>query len=210
MPLRTEINPGYLIRLAIVSSACLFMCLWSLYDGLVAYPNQRKHALEYQDFADAHPELDKKELYDQWDETARQTHGWLVGKNDLEKPRSAYDINSQFVMAVVTGLIGLFFLWKLLRNRGRWIEADEQGLRSSEGREVAFDAIHALNKKLWQNKGIAKVIYAIHGKKQKIVLDDCNYVRDTTQAILRHVEANIDHAFIVNGKPEPPSSPEEP
>jgi hypothetical protein len=69
---------------------------------------------------------------------------------------------------------------------------------------VKFDQVTALNKKKWQNKGIAKLLYEVDGRKNKIVLDDCNYDRDTTNAILRHVEAAIGHDKITNGKPEPP------
>jgi len=93
---------------------------------------------------------------------------------------------------------------KLLFNRGRWIEADDEGMCSSENRELKYDQITALNKKKWNSKGIAKVLYEVDGRKKKIVLDDCNYERDTTQAILRHVEAAIGHDKITNGKPEPP------
>ena len=183
------------------------MCLYCLKDGFISWPNQRKYALEYQKFGEDNPDLGEKQRADKWNETARTTHGWLA--EALKKPRTVYEINGQFYMAAVTGLIGLIFLAKLLRNRGRWIEASDEGLRSSEGREVRFDQISEFDKKLWQNKGIAKVIYDINDKKQKIVLDDCNYERDTTQAILRRLEANIDHAKIVNGKPEPPPKPSE-
>ena len=205
MNLRTDINPRYLVRLAIVGLMCTGMCLYCIKDGVVTWPNQRKYALEFQEYSKIHADLDEKERADKWNEGAIASHGW---KSDLlKKPRTKYDINGQFAMAAVAGLIGLIFLTKLLSNRKRWIEADEKRLRSSQKREVALDAISALDKKKWANKGIAKVLFQTNGKNREIVLDDCNYDRDTTQAILRHVEANIDHAKIINGKPEPPPKP---
>ncbi len=48
------------------------------------------------------------------------------------------------------------------------------------------------------------MLYEVDGEKKIIVLDDCNYDRDTTNAILRHVEAAIGHSKIINGKPEAP------
>jgi len=208
MNLRTEINPRYLLRMGLVGLFCVGMALYCIYDGKVTYPAQRARALAYLEFKENHPEMGEKDLYAEWKEvTAEQ--GWDPGiagksKTPYGPPKKPVDINGQFIMAAVIGLVGLFFLSKLLLNRGRWIEADDNGMRSSGNREVTYDQITALNKKKWQNKGIAKVLYEVDGRKNKIVLDDCNYQRDTTNAILRHVESVIGHEKITNGKPEPP------
>lgn len=211
MNLRTEINPRYLMRMGLVGLACVGMTLYCIYDGTVAYPAQRERAVAYQEFEKEHPDVGQKDLFDLWKEEAAK-QGWepgIAGKQitPYGEPKKAVDINGQFVMAAVTGLIGLFFVSKLLMNCRRWIEADENGLRSSEKRETKFDQVTALDKKKWQNKGIAYVLYEADGRKGKIVLDDCNYDRDTTNAILRHVEAAIGHEKIINGKPEPPPKP---
>jgi len=180
-------------------------------DGLITYPAQRERALAYQKFEAENPELGQKELSDQWKVIAAEK-GWdpgIAGKEitPYGEPKKEYQFNQQFIMGGFTGLIGLIFVSKFLLNRGCWIEADENGLRTSEKREMTFDQVTALDKKKWANKGIAKVLYEADGSKNKIVLDDCNYERDSTQAILRHVEAAIGHDKIVNGKPEPPPKP---
>ncbi len=206
MTLKTNINPRYLIRLGIVGIMCTGMCLYCIYDGKVAYPAQRERALAYQEFEKENSQLGQLDLFKAWKVYAAE-RDWDPGVGGTPitpygVPKKEYQFNQQFGMAAITGLIGMIFLYKLLSNRGCWIEADDKKLRSSEKREVPFDAIEALDKKLWSNKGIAKVLYQDQGKQQKIVLDDCNYERDSTQEILRHVEANIDPAKIVNGKPE--------
>lgn len=208
MNLRTEINPRYLMRMGLVGLFCLGMTAYCIFDGTVTYPAQREKALAYLEFEQANPDLGQKDLFEQWKAEAGK-RGWDPGMGgQLETPygtpKKPVDINGQFIMAAVTGLIGLLFVSKLIFNRGRWIEADDDGLRSSEKREVKFDQVTALNKKKWDSKGIAKVLYEVDGRKNKIVLDDCNYVRDTTQAILRHVEAAIGPEKIIHGKPEPP------
>jgi hypothetical protein len=197
--------------MGLVGLFCIGMTLYCIYDGKVAYPAQRERALAYLEFEENHPELGQKDLFDQWKEEAVR-RGWdpgVAGKQGTPygEPKKEYQFNQQLYMAGFTGFFGLIFLAKLLFNRGRWIEADEQGVRSSENRELKFDQITALDKKKWQNKGIAKVLYEVDGRKNKIVLDDCNYERDTTQAILRHVEAKIGSDKITNGKPEPPPKP---
>ncbi len=208
MNLRTEINPRYLLRMGIVGLVCIGAGLWFLYDGMVTYPAQKERAEAYLLFKVANPELGEMQLFDKWKEVAAE-HGWPAGTagkpvTPYDVPKKEYDINGQFYFAGFAGLIGLFFLGKLLLNRSRWIEADDEGMRSSENRELKFDQVTALDKKKWQSKGIAKVLYEVDGRKNKIVLDDCNYQRDTTNAILRHVEAAIGHDKIINGKPEKP------
>ena len=211
MPLRTDINPAYLIRLGVVGLLCTGMCLYCVYDGTITYPNQQLHFDQYEEFAKGNADLDELDRETKWNEVAVTTHGWLVKhfkdkKGHLQR-RTTYHIRQQFAMATLTGLLGFIFLLKLIGHWRCWIEATEDELSSSEGRKIAFDQIGALDKKLWRNKGIAKVLYEQDGRKKKIVLDDCNYVRNTTHAILRHLEGNIDHAKIINGKPEPPSAP---
>ncbi|NOZ38642.1 MAG: hypothetical protein GXP24_00265 [Planctomycetes bacterium] len=208
MNLRTEINPRYLMRMGLVGLFCIGMALYCFYDGKVAYPAQRERALAYEEFEEQNPELGQKDLFDEWKKFAAEK-GWEPGIAGKEitpygEPKKEFQFNQQLIMGGFIGLIGLFFFSKFLLNRGRWIEADDDGLRSSEKRELKFDQVTALNKKQWQNKGIAKVLYEVDGRKDKIVLDDCNYQRDTTNAILRHVEAAIGHDKIINGKPEPP------
>lgn len=208
MNLRTEINPRFLLRMGLVALFCIGMTLYCIYDGTVAYPAQRERALAYLEFEEQNPDVGEKDLYDLWKAEAEK-QGWdpgIAGKQHTPYgiPKEEHEFALQLYMGGFTGILGLFFLGRVLLNRGCWVEADENGLRTSENREVAYDQITALNKKKWQNKGIAKVLYEVDGKKDKIVLDDCNYVRDSTNEILRKVEAEIGHDKIINGKPEPP------
>ena len=197
MNLRTEINPRYLMRMGLVGLACLAMTAYCLYDGFVAWPAQREQALAYLEFEEAHPEVGAKDKFDLWKVEAEK-RGWDPGYGGKPvtpygEPKKPYEIGQQFAMAAVVGLISLIFIGKFFLNRGRWIEADEDGMRSSENRELKFDQVTALNKKKWDNKGIARVMYEADGRKKTIVLDDCNYDRDTTNALLRHVEKKIGH-----------------
>lgn len=211
MKLRTEINPRFLLRMGLVGLFCVGMTALCVKDGLYAYPAQRERALAYLEFQAANPEVGEKDLYDMWKEQAAEK-GWDPGSGGAQQtpygpPKEEYTFAQQLYMGGFTGFLGLIFLGRVLLNRGCWIEADEQGLTTSENREVQYDQITALDKKKWQNKGIAKVLYEQDGQKNKIVLDDCNYDRPTTDEILRHVEAKIGYDKIINGKPEPPPKP---
>lgn len=213
MKLRTEINPRFLIRMGIVGLFCIGMTGLCLKDGLMSYPQQQEQANAFLAFEEANPDVDAKELYDMWKAEAAEK-GWDPGVGGKEKtpygpPKTQIEINQQFYMGGITAFLGLIFLGRVLLNRGCWIEADEEGLRSSEKREVTFDQVTTLDKKKWDNKGIAKLNYEVDGRTDRIVLDDCNYDRDTTNEILRHVEKSIGFDKIINGKPEKPPKPKQ-
>jgi hypothetical protein len=198
MSLRTNISGKHLIRLTVVGLFCLGFGLWALYDGKVTYPNQRKRALAFQE----HEEQGRLEEWTQY--TAER--GWEP--YDPGEPKTESEITVQFVMFVVAGGAGLLVLIHVLRCRGRWIEMDETGLRTSRGQTVAFGQITEIDKKKWDKKGIAKLQYQENGRDSVLTLDDFIYERPTTDDMLRQVEEHVGHDKIVNGKPEPPPKAE--
>jgi len=175
-----------------------------MYDGLVGYPSQRDQSIAFMAFTEEHKDqLDPKDIVDKWKEYA-VSKGWPATQPNVDEPKNDEDIFQQFLMASVLAPIGLFFLIQLLLNRGRWIEANDMVLTSSQGHQFELSQIVKLDKKKWQKKGIATIKYESDGRQRKLVIDDCNYERETTNKILRHIESNIDHAKITGGKPEPP------
>ena len=231
MALRTNISGRHLIRLTVVGLFCLGFGLWALYDGKITYPNQRERALAYQELkeqrregewplivaehgwkpydqgeaAQAYQELKEQGRLKEWPQIVAE-RGWLP--NDPGEPKTDAEIEVQFYMLAIAGGIGLLVLIHVLRCKGRWIEMDETGLRSSRGHQLTFDQITAIDKKKWDNKGIAKLHYQENGRKKILVLDDFVYDRPTTNDILRQVEQRVGHEKIINGKPEPPPKPE--
>ena len=185
MTVRTVTDPRYYRRFIIIGLAALGFCLWSLYDGAIGYPNQRERA--YQQFK----EVVGENRLDEWQKYAEQTG--VKGDGD---------ILMQYVMAAVTGAIGLWLLWGVWRARGRWIESSDAGLTSSWGQSLDFDKIVSLDKRKWRNKGIAKITYHDGRRNRRFVLDDYKFDRATTGQILREVEAKIDPDMITGGPPE--------
>ena len=89
------------------------------------------------------------------------------------------------------------------RKRGRLrIESSDEGLTTSWGQQLKFDQITALDKKLWRNKGIAKIQYTDADRRRRLALDDCKYDRDATEDLLRLVESKLDPDQIVGGAME--------
>jgi hypothetical protein len=231
MSLRTNISGKHLIRLTVVGLFCLGFGLYSLYDGMVAWPNQREKGLAYEKLKEEHrendwplvvaehgwepydqgepaqvyQELKEEGRLDEWSQIVAE-RGWLP--NDPGVPRTEFEIAGQFFMLAIAGSAGLLVLIHVLRCRGRWIEMDETGLRTSRGQTVAFDQITAINKKKWDKKGIAKIQYQQNGHDSVLTLDDFIYERPTTDDMLRQVEDHVGHDKIINGKPEPPPKAE--
>ena len=188
-------------RMALVGLACLGFMLWCLFDGLVTYPDQAKRAAKYIEFED-HGGANWKQ---EWKDFAEEK-GW--SRANPGEPKKEADFTVQFIMATVAGTGALIFLALALRNRGRWIEGDETGLSTSWGRHCPYDSMFELDKKKWRNKGIAVVRYEQDGRKRRIVLDDCKYDIEGTEALLREVESWLRDDQIVGGLPEPPPEDE--
>ena len=200
MPLTTRISPRYLWWLGLIAVFCLGFALWFLYDGTITYPRQRERVQEFQ-------KLDKQGRSREWKEIATQ-RGWSPEYPE-DEPKTQAEIYSQLVLGAVVGSPGLLCLLFLIRARGRWIELNETGLRTSWGRQLGFGQITTLDKKKWKSKGIAKITYQQNGRKRRLVLDDWKYDDVSTGAILREIESRIDRSQIVGGAPEPPVEEEE-
>ncbi|MCA9246899.1 MAG: hypothetical protein KDA42_07275 [Planctomycetales bacterium] len=213
MTVKTVISPGFLWRLLLVAVACLGMTLWCIYDAQVTYPNQMIRAAAYNQLREATREefakttdLErdptwKNELAKRWRDLAHQRSwpGEVPGK-----PHDENDILVQYGMAGVVAPIGFIFLFRYLRARKRWIEADKKGLKGSWGQSVAFDEIQVIDKKKWNNKGIAYLRYEQDGRKRTFILDDFKFEARSTEKILRIVEKRVGFDKITNGQPLPP------
>jgi len=149
-------------------------------------------------------ELEEKDRHERWDAIAKEK-GWSTdypGKKEMERERA--EIYVQLVIAAVSAIPGLLYIFFFLRAHGKWIEADETGLTTSWRQRCEFGQIEVLDKKLWKTKGIARIVYDQDGRKRRLTLDDWKYDADPTKEILLEVESRIDVEQIVGGPPEPP------
>jgi hypothetical protein len=180
--------------------------IWSLYDGMVKYPAQRKQG--FSEF-----KVDYKPLF-QDSKLNAMTVDQFEGLAD-EKPRLEWakychergikmipEIFTQYIQAVIAFLAGLYLLSLPIRARGRWIEADENGITSSWGQSLQYDQIEQVNKRKWRDKGIAKVTYIDGGRRKMFVVDDFKFMRDPTDQILYELEQRIEPERITGGPPE--------
>ncbi len=184
MSIRANIARHYLIRLGIIGLGAFGFGLWFLYDGAVGYPAKREIQLAYQQLKEQHPQ----EYPELWPKLARE-RGWPL--EPQTEPLSEKDIMTQYIFAGITLPIGAFFLFGLLRNSRRWVEADDEGLRTSSGQRAAWDQIESVDKSRWQNKGIAFVHYRTNGQGGRILLDDWKFDREPTNQIMAELNKRL-------------------
>ena len=158
--------------------------------------------------------LNETDELNKWPDIAEK-NGWektppeiSLGEDEIHH-RYEYLIVSNYLMASVTTPLGLWALIIFFRSRGRWMEADQTGIRSSWGKHLTFGQILNLDKKKWREKGIAKIKYQDAKRPRRFILDDCKFNREATEEILRLVETNIQEDQIINGSPEPPLKTEQ-
>ena len=192
MQVTAKSSKSFLFRLSLLTIFCIGGSLWFLYDGVVAWPQQRVRALKYIEYKE-------KDQLDQWREYATE-QGWDL--EDPGEPKEEIEFYFQYGMAGFVAPFGLLFLFLVIRASRRWIELNETGIRTSWGKQLTFDQIVALDKKKWKTKGIAKIVYEDNGRKRRVVLDDCKYTVEPTKAILIEVESRIGYDKITGGPPE--------
>jgi len=182
MQVRATSSFNYQWRLAVIGGVCLLFAGWCLFDGLVAYPAHNEKA---QKFA----QMQEQGQLEQWEAYAKE-QGWST--EDPGEPKGQLSITTQFIMAGITLPIGLLFAVSFIRYRGRWIEADEQGLSSSWTGPIPWEDVVDLDVSRWRTKGIAVVSYKQSGNQQgRLILDDWKYEREPTDQIFRMVEEKL-------------------
>jgi hypothetical protein len=205
MAVRANISKGYIWRPGVIGAAALFFSIWFLYDGTVKYPLQQEQSEEY---ARVFKEItDPTEAGRAWEQLAIE-RGWPTTK---PTQRTDTDIRTQKILAGITGPVGLYFLATFLMGMGRWIEADEQAVRTRSGQETRYDAVTSIDKSRWKTKGIAVVHYESNGQAAHITLDDWKFEREPTKRILEAIEqrmpggGEVDDEEPADAADEPPS-----
>jgi len=182
MSIRAKSSFNYKWRLALIGIVCLGFGIYCIYDGFYAYPAQRVRANKFLEMKDAG-------RTDEWPDYAR-SQGWSI--EDPGSPKSDFSIYAQYIMAAITLPIGLLFGVSYLRYMNRWVEADDNGIRTSTGQDVPWDDVTGIDTARWKAKGIAMVQYT-HGEgtPDTILLDDWKFERDETVAIYKQVAEHL-------------------
>lgn len=97
---------------------------------------------------------------------------------DEDAGDKAYDkgnIKNQFVAAGVAGFLALIALFILIRTMLRSIKADGKALYSQTGEAILYSDMTRIDKRKWENKGMALVYYQKDGGEKKVKIDGMVY-----------------------------------
>jgi len=107
---------------------------------------------------------------------------WLEysGKEGLSSnpPEQAYDagkIREQWVVFWICIGLGAIAIFIFLRTMSRRIEADDEGLRSQQGKRVSYAAMKRLDLRKWATKGLAFIDYEDETGQGRLRLDGLTY-----------------------------------
>lgn len=165
-------NTRYLMTVMFVA-----MGVWFCYDGFVRYPAENARIREIETKIDT---LDKKS--DEYDR--------LTTERQKLKQHSDTDLMIQRALAFLLPPAGLAILfWAHYNSRGV-LRLSGQTLHVPGHPPVPFSAIRAVDKGLWERKGIAYIEYLLPNSVEKntIKLDDFIYDRSPTDAIYKAIE----------------------
>ncbi len=203
MNLKADVDRKFILRFLIIAIGCFGLMIWGLYDAVYAYPEELVRAKFYKELEVQNEggELDNVGMKEKWESTCLEK-GWSI-----VKPKSPdvaqQDIYFQWFLFGVGLVGGVFFLVKYMRLLGSYMEADEDGVKTSWGQELRFENIQEINKRKWAKKGIAKVSYQDEsGAAKTMIFDDFKYHRETMGKILRLAEKNLSDDKIVDGERE--------
>ncbi|MEX0776741.1 MAG: hypothetical protein WD042_13645 [Phycisphaeraceae bacterium] len=220
---KAYIDKAYLGRVALLALMFLGFSGWFLYDGFVKYPRQDLIYREFQDFKQKHAGSgdSSDKLSDLWNAYALEKGypqvnpqaDMTTGQAEPGKAHSDSDILTQKGLGFALLPLGLFFLFAVVRLKGRWISSDGSALITSWGQRVPFDAVTLLNKARWKSKGIAVVLYTDESSQVgRLVLDDWKYNRQPITDLVKETESYLKPEQITGeAAPTPPAEqPAEP
>jgi len=208
-PILCTVDKWYFKRMGLLTLMLSAFVLWFLYDAYIGYPKQNVKAEKKEFFdagATAHDEWKtseqpievwlataEKEGYPIQDNGEPQTWASYSSKNGLKdnpKKHNADDILQQKRWAGGFGLGALAVAVTVLLNRNKKIEADADSWTDPGGNRISFDSIYEIDKRKWDNKGLAYLRYRDEsGAEKKATLDDLKYTG--ADKILERIMANF-------------------
>ncbi len=196
-PILCHVTPWYFRRMGMMALMVAVFGVYFLYDGKYGYPKANVIADKKVWFEEvvlkSFDEAKAAGKVDLWVENARQ-QGWPTGR-DGEPPRwvsyaaehswpekphryTQKEIDEQFWWGGGTLLVAALLGMVILRNKNKVLRGEPDHFVSPEGKRVDYADAFRVDKRLWDNKGLAYVWHrpgGEAGQPAKVVIDDLKY-----------------------------------
>lgn len=184
---KATISPGYRWRLLLITFIMLGFGAYCVYDWQIGYPLKVEKFETYNTIMEENPDD-----YPQVWKAYVEEKGW---PNKVPGRKTSQDVFTQLLMAIITVPLGLFFLFKIVKENSRWVAMDDNGITANGGHDVPWESIKSLDETKWKTKGIAWLHYAnANGSERKILLDDFKQEREPVKQIVSTVQSLLNPA----------------
>ncbi len=195
-PIICHVTPWYFKRMGMMAAMLAAFGLYFIYDGKVGYPKANGIADKKTWFEEAvlksFDEAKAGGKLEAWLADAK-TQGWPTGRDGEpprwvsyaakngwpEKPHRYTDkeIVDQFWWGGGTLLASLVVGILILLNKNKILRGESDHLITPDGKKVLYADAFRVDKRLWDNKGLAYVWHrpATGGKEVKAIIDDLKY-----------------------------------
>jgi hypothetical protein len=200
MTIRANADNKFLLKFLLIGLGCAAFGGWAVKDIVLKGPKDIEIATAWEKLKNDES-LDDAERDKRYKVIAKEK-GW-PSKRPGKSLKDARDFMVWNYAFAAIGLgVGLPCLFWWVRNRGIWIEAEGDTVRSSRGQEFTIEQVTQFDKKKWEKKGIGVVTYQADGVPKNFVVDDLKYSRSEMDEIVRLIEEKIPAEMIVGGAPE--------
>ena len=171
-------------------------------DDLTIYP-------EGTDFEEKWPDIlaDKEAMDKESDEGLWKIYsgekGWPQNVDLEEGPKPAYKIKEQLYASMVCFCLAAVALFFYFRTKGRIMKVDDEAYYAPGGTRIPFSDIIEIDKRKWDNKGLATLKYKdSSGAEQKAKVDGMVYGQfkeeegAPAEALFQKILANFDGELI--------------
>ena len=195
-PIVCRVTAWYHKRRVAMIVLLLGLAIAFFYDWKIGYPKKRALYEVYW------PE------YVRLVQTEKKTADWFAMAREKgwpEKPHEEdwdYKIKEQLVFGILTGTAGAIMLGFYLVNSRRTLTADADSFTPPDGRRVPFASAFRLDKRKWDNKGLAYVTWRDADGADRRAVIDCLVFGDPAIRVLERLEANF-HGDIIDVVREP-------
>lgn len=216
-----SITPWYTKRMSLMTTMFVGFGLYFFYDGAIGYPKKNKIYNAHEAFVAIQDEkqafLDEGGTNIEWAKVVEEKDyplqtEWIdyaaVNGWPEEPPEKLYSTNDQFFFGTLCLVIGLAVLGTMITNRKRQLRADEASFYTPKGLRVPFASAFRVDKRKWDNKGLAYVHYRDDNEKEcRATIDDLKF--GGADQILTRLLDNFDGELVNRVSNEPAPPPEE-
>lgn len=189
-----RVTPWFYRRMGILAAMLLFLGAYFLYDGKIGYRKDNAIAEEKvmfdRDFLKSFDDAKNSGRLDEWIAKAR-ADGKPSGENgeppkwasyaaqrgwpEQPKKHGEEEIFQQFEWGGAMLLLALVVIVNVLLNRRKELTGHEQHMIMPNGAEVRFADVFRVDKRKWDNKGLAYVYHRSGGAGRRAIVDDLKY-----------------------------------